>query len=29
VDFVEEARIKKDGFDGWRVEYAYDPRGAT
>ena len=27
MDFVEEARLTKDDFGGWRVSYAYDPDG--
>ncbi len=27
ADFVEEARLTKDDFGGWRVSYAYEPDG--
>lgn len=27
VEFVEEARLSKDDFGGWRVTYKYDPAG--
>jgi hypothetical protein len=27
ADFVEEARLTKDDFGGWRVSYSYDPSG--
>ena len=27
AEFVEEARLTKDDFGGWRVSYAYDPGG--
>jgi hypothetical protein len=27
VEFVEEARFKRDGFGHWEAAYAYDPAG--